>query len=335
LVGPPGFEPGTSCTPSKRASQAAPRPDKSMVSEQAAGICALASYVERFIQERQYLKGVSPSTLAWYRFSFQAFAPVLESAHDSSSEFKGSVMNRIQALRQQGRGNKPVSINTYLRCFKTFLNWCHQEQILKEPVKLSWLKEEQKVLATFSAAHISLLLNWKPVKDSQRRLHALIYLFLDSGLRLSEALGLSKDDVDFDNLVIKVKGKGGKHRLVPMSLGLRKVLFRWRQKIMDGSHHSGLMFPTKYGTQLRGRDSLRDFTKLCRKLGITGVRCSPHTLRHTFAVNYLRAGGNLFYLSKILGHTSVKTTERYLQSLQIEDLQAVHDRLSLLSNAHP
>jgi site-specific recombinase XerD len=144
----------------------------------------------------------------------------------------------------------------------------------------------------------------------------------------------TEDDVDFDNLIIKVKGKGGKHRLVPMSLELRKVLFRWRQKSLDHlSHHSGLMFPTKYGTQLRARDSLRDFKKLCRKLRITGVRCSPHTLRHTFAVNYLRAGGNLFYLSKILGHSSVKTTERYLQSLQVEDLQAVHDRLSLLAKA--
>jgi site-specific recombinase XerD len=49
------------------------------------------------------------------------------------------------------------------------------------------------------------------------------------------------------------------------------------------------------------------------------------------AVSYLRAGGNLFYLSKILGHTSVTTTEKYLQSLGVEDLQAVHDRLTLLN----
>ena len=58
---------------------------------------------------------------------------------------------------------------------------------------------------------------------------------------------------------------------------------------------------------------------------------SFHTFRHTFAVSYLRAGGNLFYLSRILGHSSVTTTEKYLQSLGVEDLQAVHDRLSLLT----
>ena len=57
---------------------------------------------------------------------------------------------------------------------------------------------------------------------------------------------------------------------------------------------------------------------------------SPHTLRHTFAVQYLRAGGNLFYLSKILGHSSVTTTQKYLQSVGVDDLQAVHDRLTPL-----
>lgn len=58
---------------------------------------------------------------------------------------------------------------------------------------------------------------------------------------------------------------------------------------------------------------------------------SFHTFGHTFAVSYLRAGGNLYYLAHILGHSSVKTTERYLESLGLEDLQAVHDKPSLLT----
>jgi integrase/recombinase XerD len=295
--------------------------------EDTKGICTLAPYVERFKQERQYLKGVSPTTLTWYRHSFQAFGPVLERAYETTADFKGGVMDRIQALRQQGRGNKAVSINTYLRCFKAFLNWCHQEQILKEPVKLSWLKEEQNVLATFSPAQVQLLLHWKATKFSERRLHTLVCLLLDTGLRISEALGLTADEVDMENLLIKVRGKGGKQRILPFSFEFRKVLWRaTKGELPPGCS----VFRTKFGTKLSQRDILRDFKKLCRRLGITGVR-SPHTLRHTFAINYLRAGGNLFYLSKILGHTSVKTTERYLQSLQVADLQAVHNRFSLLA----
>jgi integrase len=76
---------------------------------------------------------------------------------------------------------------------------------------------------------------------------------------------------------------------------------------------------------------LRDLKLLGRWLDMTGVRVSFHTFQRTFAVNYLRAGGNLYYLSRILGHTSVKTTERYLGSLGVEDLRAVHDKLSLLT----
>jgi integrase/recombinase XerD len=64
---------------------------------------------------------------------------------------------------------------------------------------------------------------------------------------------------------------------------------------------------------------------------IAGVRTSWHTLRHTFSVGYLRNGGNLYYLQRILGHSSITTTERYLRSLGIEDLLKVHDGLSLLS----
>jgi site-specific recombinase XerD len=82
------------------------------------------------------------------------------------------------------------------------------------------------------------------------------------------------------------------------------------------------------------RNFERDLKKIGKRLSIVGVRFSPHTFRHTFAISYLRAGGNLFYLSRILGHTSVKTTERYLQSVRVDDLQAVHDRLSPLTPEH-
>jgi integrase/recombinase XerD len=115
---------------------------------------------------------------------------------------------------------------------------------------------------------------------------------------------------------------------VPISTDMRKVLYRYAAK------HSGpgrLLFGTRNNTLVTVRNFERDFKAIGAKLGITGVRFSPHTLRHTFAVSYLRAGGNLFYLSKILGHSSVTTTQKYLQSVGVDDLQAVHDRLSPLS----
>jgi integrase/recombinase XerD len=94
----------------------------------------------------------------------------------------------------------------------------------KDLVKIPKLKEEQRILATFSAAAIRSMVSCRATTQGERRLHALVCLLLDTGLRISEALSLTKENVDLDNLAIKVYGKDGKHHLVPFSLELRKVL---------------------------------------------------------------------------------------------------------------
>jgi integrase/recombinase XerD len=335
LVGPPGFEPGTSCTPSKRASQAAPRPDESMsynnpsVKNTLASVPRLSTYIERFTRERQYLKGVTSSTLAWYRFSFRAFGPVLEVEYKTVASFKSAVIQRIEQLQREGRGNSAISINRYLRCFKALLKWCHEEGILNEPIKLSWLREEQKVLATLPEDAVRSLFIWKARARTQIRLHALVCLLLDTGLRISEALGLTRDDLDLENLIVRVRGKGNKHRLVPMSLELRKILWKYISRRAESSN-SGMLFSTSHGTRVSKRDVLRDLKVLGHRLGITGVRMSPHTFRHTFAVTFLRNGGDVYVLSRILGHASITTTAGYLRSMGIETLSMAHQKFSPL-----
>jgi integrase/recombinase XerD len=225
---------------------------------------------------------------------------------------------RIGELRQ--RGVAAISVNSYLRSVNAFWRW------QKKDWRIPRLREEQKILATFSPPHVAKLIHWKAVGRNQTRARIAALTALDTGLRVNELLCLTRLDVDLENLVLRVKGKGNKHRLVPMSIELRKLLYRH----LALQKHA-IVFCTRDGGKLTQRNLLRDFKVGCEKLGIAGVRCSFHTLRHTFAVGYLRAGGNLFYLSRILGHTSVKTTEKYLQSLGVEDLQAVHDRLTLLS----
>jgi site-specific recombinase XerD len=251
---------------------------------------------------------VSPKTIISYQCAFNAFGAV---------NTRQSIMERIGELRQR---MSAISVNCYLRHMRAFWKWAKLE------VKIPRLKEEQKILATFSREQVAKLVHWKPVGRNQIRAHAIALVALDTGMRISELLGLARKDVDFDNLVFLVHGKGNKQRLVPVSIELRKVLFRYM-----ANHQQARVFCTSTGTALSVRNSERDFKVLCRKAGIVGVRCSWHTLRHSFAVNYLRAGGNLYYLQRILGHSSISTTERYLRSLGIEDLQRVHDGLSLLS----
>lgn len=281
-----------------------------------------------YVQDRKYTKNVSPKTLAWYKDVERVFGSV------DIHNIRPSLRQLIQA--QLEKGNKPVSVNSWLTGIRAYLMWLHNEGFLKEKPRVELLKFEQKVIATFTTAQVEKLLAFKPASATTRRTHAATCLLLDSGLRVAEMVALSPADVDFENLLLKVHGKGNKQRIVPMSFELRKRLWQYQMKAARNSHGLGdvrYFFGTRTNTRVTVRNFQRDFKVLGKQLGIVGVRMSPHTLRHTFAVNYLRAGGNLFYLSKILGHTSITTTQRYLQSLGIEDLQAVHNKLSLLSHS--
>jgi integrase/recombinase XerD len=126
-------------------------------------------------------------------------------------------------------------------------------------------------------------------------------------------------------MLLTVRGKGDKHRVVPMSFELRRMLFRHLDK-----HNFISVFCSSKGSPLSQRNALRDMKIVTGHLGITGVRCSFHTLRHTFALNYIRNGGDVFRLQRILGHTTLEMTRRYV-NLQTEDLQAVHNKLSMLT----
>jgi site-specific recombinase XerD len=284
--------------------------EKSSVKNTLASVPRLSGYIERFTRERQYLKGVTRSTLAWYRFSFRPFGTVVEAEYASAGDFKAAVVLRIEELQRQGRGNSAVSINTYLRCFKAFPNWAYVEQVLPEPIKLAWLKEEQKVLATLPDDAVRALLGWKPRTRTEVRLHTLVCLLLDTGLRISEALGMTVGNVDMDSLVLKVHGKGNKHRVVPFSSEMRKVRWKYlsRRPANDGA--ATLLFQTQYGTRVSQRDVLRDLKIVGRRLGISGVRMSPHKLRHTFATAYIRNGGDVFRLQRVPGHSTLEMTRR-------------------------
>lgn len=244
-----------------------------------------------YVDDRRYLKNVSPKTLAWYQDAWKAFGPHIEPILASGARLGDGLRAGIIALQE--KNVRPVSINSYLTCVRACANWLHAEGYLKEKPKVQILKYEHKVIATFSAAQVKALLSFKPKGVNETRTWTAVCVMLDTGVRLAEVLGLRKGDADFENLLLRIKGKGNKQRMVPLSFELRKILYRYSLK-----QKHDLLFGTRNGTLVTNRNLERDFKAICNKLHITGVRCSPHTLRHTFAVSYLRNGGNLFYFVK-------------------------------------
>lgn len=272
--------------------------------------------IRAFLQEKKYLENVSNHTIVLYETSFKKFYNAINSLED--------IKKRVVELREAGKDN-PVSVNTYLRHIKCFYLWQGKEW------KLPWLKEEAKLIQTLSADSVSTLLRHKPKGRNLTRAHLVALTILDTGLRASEVLGLTKEDIDLDSLVFRVRGKGGKHRLVPFSSELRKSLFRYiqRQVVIQPR----FLFGTNNNTTVSVRNLERDFKVLGQKCGITG-RFHPHGLRHFFAINYLRNGGDLFTLSRILGHSSISTTQIYLRSMGIDQIKETHAKFSPLCQMH-
>lgn len=277
---------------------------------------------EQFIRERQYFTNVTPATVEWYRRCLKS----LPSESPTQSDLKDLV------LRLREKGLKETGVNTILRCVNAYLHWSSGIERKCGPgcthPRIAQLKEPRLVLPTFTEQQIKRLIAWKPRGRYQRRLHVLILLLLDTGCRISEATGLHVADIDLDNLLVKLNGKRRTERLVPISFELRKVLFRY---CMEAARKpEALLFASRTGSTWSRRNVLRDVKGLCHDLGFTAPARTLHAFRHTFAVNYLRRGGSVFHLQKVLGHSTLEMTRRYA-NLITADLQAVHERVSLLS----
>jgi integrase/recombinase XerD len=229
-------------------------------------------------------------------------------------------------VRMREKGLKARSCNSYICAVNSYLNWTGSA------LKVPKLKDEQRVLPTFSKEDIAKFANWKPKKLPSMRLQTLLLMLADTGTRIDEVLSLRWDDIDFDNLLILVRGKGNKEHRIPFSLELRKYLWRYRQANAKNRENEDFVFPTRDGRKLSRRNVLRDTKNLCRKLGIRIPARTLHALRRSFAIHYLRAGGSVFHLQKTLGHSDLAMTRKYA-NLLTEDLQKIHQKVSLLSAA--
>lgn len=228
------------------------------------------------------------------------------------------------------------AINCYLRALRAFWSWLVREEVIvSNPFnKVILPKPPKKVIATFSEAQIQALLKKVDmVTPAGFRDWTMIVMLLDSGLRASELTGLPMPDVNLEEGLVKVRGKGDKERMVPIGTKVQKAIWkyihRYRPSPLNQLHPT--LFLTKSGRSIsvnRLQTIIEIYTK---KAGITGVRCSPHTFRHTFAINYLRNGGDVFSLQRILGHSSLEIVRMYV-NLAEADIKECHRKFSPADN---
>jgi site-specific recombinase XerD len=237
--------------------------------------------------------------------------------------------------REQAHKLSDHSVNCYLRSIRAFWSWLVAEEIIASSpfsrVKLP--RVSRKVIKTFTLNQIQrLLASIDTASHCGYRDYTIILTLLDTGLRVSELTGLKVSDVSFEEGIFKVLGKGNKERFVPFGREVQHCLWRYCQSQRPDPQRDGdYLFLTGDGRQLTKNRVEGIMLGYARKSDLQGVRCSPHTLRHTAAISFLRNHGDVFSLQRMLGHSSLEMTRRYCE-IADTDVKRAHITASPVDN---
>lgn len=280
---------------------------------------------ERFIRERIYEKNITPKTEKAHRQAWTSFKKACPIGKVEELN-KCKIIDWLASLH-----DKPIratSVNCYGRSLNAFFKWLHENGYIEEKLKIKKQATSSEVVKVLPEENLKALLSYRPMEYGKKRIQAVILTVLDTGIRINEALTLKTSDLDLQNERLKVMGKGRKERIVPFSPELRRILMR----LLDSKELRGLpkdhyVFCTRRGRKLLYDNTRKDYSKLCDELGVPKVG-GFHRLRHTFATNFLKEGGNVIYLKDILGHSELRTTQIYVHT-DHETLKEAHQRSSI------
>ena len=223
-----------------------------------------------------------------------------------------------------------------MRSLRIFFSWLVSEGVIEtnpfNRVKIP--RPPRKVIPTFSDSQIQQLLNViDTVTPGGYRDYAIILTLLDTAMRVSELCTLKLDNLWLEDGMVKVWGKGNKERLIPIGKQVQRLLWRYinRYRPEPARANTDFLFLTVDGRPLTKDRVEKMMTYYGKKAGISGIRCSPHTLRHTAAVRFLRNGGDVFSLQRMLGHASLEMTRRYCELADI-DVKRAHMTASPVDN---
>jgi site-specific recombinase XerD len=198
----------------------------------------------QFIKEKRYIANLSERTIQSYESHvfkrWMKYVGVMPT--------QANLTQFVIAMREDGLS--PTTCNITIRSFNSFLGWLHRNGHAPA-LRLQQLKAEKRIMKTFTDDQMRTLLAWRPDNTrNQIRLYAIMCVLTDTGMRIAECLNLELADVDLDNLLIKVTGKGRKERIVPMSIELRNVLHRFITWQRVCGFQSQYLFCTSTGTPM-------------------------------------------------------------------------------------
>ncbi|WP_286884060.1 tyrosine-type recombinase/integrase [Aneurinibacillus sp. UBA3580] len=291
-------------------------------------------------------EGMRPRTLADYRRHMEFFKRYLPSDITYIDEITPSLIrDYITYLRKEHRAYEGVegrektekglsitTINIRLRTMKTMFNFWHNEG-MTESNAMATIKQlrndEAKEVEGLSDEELRRVLeSYNERYFAEWRDKTLILLLLDTGMRINEALTLTVQQIDFKQLSLYIPSeiaKNRKEREIPLSREVAKKVKELYEETRQYFGDTDYIFMNAYGEPMSPDTFRRRLNRLKNKLKMPKLH--PHMFRHTFARNYILNGGDLFTLQKILDHSDITTTRKYIQ-MDTEHIRNQHNKYS-------
>jgi integrase/recombinase XerC len=286
--------------------------------------------VDRFVSYLTNERRMSPHTAANYGRDLARLAGYCDSA--GLERWDGLAVHhaRSYVARLHNQGLAGRSIQRMLSAARSFYRYLLREGMARQnPFDgMPAPKSPRRLPEALSIEQASALVATAGDSALAARDRAVLELLYSSGLRLSELVGLNVQDVDLRDATVRVKGKGGKVRIVPVGRQAREAIAAWLQvrQGMAGADEPA-MFVSRGGRRLSGRSVQSRMDYWARRLGLD-VPVHPHMLRHSFASHLLESSGDLRAVQELLGHANIATTQVYTH-LDFQHLAKVYDQ------AHP
>ena len=292
--------------------------------------------ISRFLQHMHIERAASPHTLKGYREDLETLAEYFQEENgncpDPSTITAVELRGYLAALNDAGYAK--TSIARKLASLRSFYRFGQREGwIDHNPAKaLRNPRKARKLPHFLSTDEIGKLLAAPPASETMGlRDRAILETLYSAGLRVSELVDLCDGDIDFEQRIVRVRGKGRKERLSPLGSYATRALQKWlKARKLSPKEPTGRQAPVfvnKFGTRLTSRSVGRLLEKHLKQAGLDN-RTSPHTLRHSFATHLLDRGADIRSVQELLGHKSLETTQIYTH-VSTSSLRAAYEK------AHP
>jgi integrase/recombinase XerC len=267
-----------------------------------------------FLRHLELERNASPNTIRAYGEDLAQFTEHLrrELGREPRPEDADHLAIRGFLAELHRRGLRKSSSARKLAGLRTFFGYlCREGRLETNPARiLATPRKEKRIPSVLDEAQVLSLLDMPGSGLEAVRGRAILELLYASGIRCAELVSLDRGEVDLDARMVRVLGKGRKERVVLFGHRAQEALRAWMPARARLRPKSDALFLNARGGRLTDR-SVRALVSRRVEQAALARRCSPHTLRHSFATHLLTRGADLRAIQELLGHASLSTTQRY------------------------